>query len=124
VVRILLVWAFNVVALIVADWLFDGIDFDDAWVVIPAGAVFGLVNWLVKPVVTFFSIPLIVLTVGVALFFVNLLMLYITSWVVPGFSIDSFWSAVGATIVIWIVNSVLQSVFGVDDMRRRKAAAS
>jgi putative membrane protein len=124
VLRILLLWACNVVALIVADWLFDGIELDDAWVVIPAGAVFGLVNWLVKPIVTFFSIPLIVLTVGIALFFVNLLMLYITSWVVPGFSIDSFWSAVGATIVIWIVNSVLQSVFGVDDMRRRKAAAS
>jgi putative membrane protein len=122
--RILLLWAFNAVALIVADWLIDGIQFDDEWVVIPAGAVFGIVNWLVKPLVTLLSLPLIILTLGIALFFVNLLMLYITSWVVPGFDIDGFWSAVGATIVIWIVNTALQSVFGVDDMRRRRARAT
>ncbi len=120
--RILLLWAFNAVALIVADWLVDGIRFDDEWVVIPAGAVFGIVNWLVKPIVTLLSLPLIILTLGIALFFVNLLMLYITSWVVPGFDIDGFWSAVGATIIIWLVNTVLQGVFGVDDMRRRRLA--
>jgi putative membrane protein len=120
--RILLLWAFNAVALIVADWLVDDIRFDDAWVVIPAGAVFGIVNWAVKPIVTLLSLPLIVLTLGIALFFVNLLMLYITSWVVPGFDIDGFWGAVGATIVIWIVNSVLQSVFGIEDRRGRRAA--
>lgn len=121
--RILLLWAFNAVALIVADWLTDGIRFDDAWVVIPAGAVFGIVNWLVKPLVTLLSLPVIILTLGIALFFVNLLMLYLTSWIVPGFSIDGFWSAVGATIIVWAVNAVLQSVFGVDDMRRRRAAS-
>ncbi len=120
--RILLLWAFNAVALIVADWLVDGIRFEDEWVVIPAGAVFGIVNWLVKPIVTLFSLPVIILTLGIALFFVNLLMLYITSWIVSGFDIDGFWSAVGATIVIWVVNSVLVAVFDVDDRRRRRAA--
>ena len=82
--RILLLWAFNTVALIVADWLVDGIHFDDEWVVIPAGAVFGVVNWLVKPIVTLLSLPVIILTLGIALFFVNLLMLYLTSWIVSG----------------------------------------
>jgi len=120
--RILLLWAFNAVALIVADWLIDGIHFDDEWVVIPAGAVFGIVNWLVKPIVTLLSLPVIILTLGIALFFVNLLMLYLTSWIVSGFSIDGFWSAVGATILIWLVNWILQGMFGVDDMRRRRAA--
>ena len=57
------------------------------------------------------------------LFFVNLLMLYLTSWIVSGFEITSLWSAVGATIIIWLVNSVLQGIFGVDDMRRRRAEA-
>ena len=112
--RILLLWAFNAVALIVADWLIDGIHFDDEWVVIPAGAV--------KPIVTLLSLPVIILTLGIALFFVNLLMLYLTSWIVSGFSIDGFWSAVGATILIWLVNWILQGIFGVDDMRRRRAA--
>jgi putative membrane protein len=118
--RILLLWAFNVAALFVADWLIDGIEIDDAWKVVIAGAVFGLVNWLVKPVVTLLSLPLIVLTLGIALFFVNLLMLALTAWLVSGFDIDGFWPAVGGTIVVWIVNAVLRAVFDVDDWRRRR----
>jgi putative membrane protein len=115
--RFLILWAFNVVALFAADWIVSGIDFDDKWAVVVAGAVFAIVNMIVKPIVTFLAIPLIILTLGIALFFVNLLMLYITSWIVSGFSIDGFWSAVGATIIIWIVNSILNAVFGVDDWR-------
>lgn len=115
--RFLILWAFNVVALFVADWIVDGIHFDDKWAVVVAGAVFAVVNMIVKPIVTVLAIPLIILTLGIALFFVNLLMLYITSWIVSGFSISSFWSAVGATIIVWIVNSILNAIFGVDDWR-------
>ena len=115
--RFVILWAFNVVALFVADWIVDGIHFDDKWTVVIAGAVFAIVNMIVKPIVTFLAIPLIILTLGIALFFVNLLMLYITSWIVSGFEISGFWSAVGATIIVWIVNSILNAVFGVDDWR-------
>jgi putative membrane protein len=123
IIRILLLWACNTAALFVADWIFDGLEFESAWKVVIAGAVFGIVNFLVKPIVTFLAIPLIILTLGIALFFVNLLMLYITSWVTPGFEIDGFWSAVGGTIVIWLVNSILTSVFGLDDRRNRRRQA-
>jgi putative membrane protein len=116
--RVLLLWACNTAALFVADWLFDGLRFDDEWAVVVAGAVFGVVNWLVKPFTTLLALPLIILTLGVALFFVNLLMLYVTSWVAPGFTIEGFWWAVGGTIVVWAVNSVLQSAFGLDDRRQ------
>lgn len=115
--RFVILWAFNVVALFVADWIVGGIHFDDKWTVVIAGAVFAIVNMIVKPIVTFLAIPLIILTLGIALFFVNLLMLYITSWIVSGFEISGFWSAVGATIIVWIVNSILNAIFGVDDWR-------
>lgn len=120
IARLIASWAFNIAALFVADALIDGITFDDAWKVVVAGAVFGLVNLVLKPIVTLLSLPLIVLTLGIALFFVNLLMLALTAWLVSGFDIDGFWPAVGGTIVVWAVNAVLQSVFGVDDMRARR----
>ena len=120
IARLLIAWACNVAALFVADALIDGIEFDDAWKVVIAGAVFGLVNLVLKPIVTLLSLPLIILTLGIALFFVNLLMLYITSWLLDSFDIERFWSAVGATIIIWLVNCVLQAVFG---LRRRRDAA-
>jgi len=62
----------------------------------------------------------IVLTLGIALFFVNLLMLYITSWVMDGFDIATFWDAVLGTIVIWLVNVILYAVLGLNDRSRRR----
>jgi len=119
ILRVALIWASNALAILVAEWLIDGIRMDDEWRVIIAGAVFGLVNWLVKPLVTLLALPAIILTVGIALFFVNLLMLYLTAWIVPDFEVDSFGAAVAGTIVIWLVNLVLYAVFGLNRQRRR-----
>ena len=111
-------WAFNIAAIFVASAFVDGIDYADKfWVLVLAGLVFGLVNMFLRPIVTLLALPLIVLTLGIALFFVNILMLYITSWIVSGFTIEHFTSAVWATIVIWAVNWGLQIVFDVDDRR-------
>jgi uncharacterized membrane protein YvlD (DUF360 family) len=53
---------------------------------------------------------------------VNLLMLYVTDWLVPDFRIDGFWSAVGGTIIIWIVNALLSAtVFKRAKARERQA---
>jgi putative membrane protein len=108
--RLLIAWAGNVAALFVAAALIDGISSGrDWWALVLAALVFSAVNWVVRPIVFVLSLPVIVLTLGIALFFVNLLMLYITSWLVPQFTIASFWSAVAATIIVWIVNAVLSA---------------
>jgi putative membrane protein len=105
--------ACNVAALFVASIFIDGVDYGDHfWVLIVAGAVFGLVNALVKPIVKLLALPLVVVTLGIALFFVNLLMLYLTSWIVGPFDIGSFGDALAATVIIWAVNLVLQAVGG------------
>jgi putative membrane protein len=120
--RLLLTWAFNIAALWVAARLLAGIDYRSGRDLVIAGLAFGIVNWLVKPVVTLLALPLIILTLGVAYFFVNLAMLYLTAWLAPGFRIDSFGAAVLGTIVIWLVNVILRSVFEVDDRRGRRRA--
>ena len=122
-IRLLLAWACNVAALWVACRLLDGLDYETFWHLIVAGAVFGIVNTILKPIVTLLGLPIIVITLGIAYFFVNLLMLYITSWVVPGFSVDGFWDAVLGTIIIWAVNVVLRAIFAVDDRGRRRQEA-
>ena len=124
--RFLLTWVANVVALFVASWLLSGITYgDDWWTLVLAGLVFSLINMVIKPIVTILSIPLIILTLGIALFFVNLLMLLLTSWIVSDFDVDGFWAAVGGTLVIWAVNLILGAVFdqesaGADRRRRRR----
>ena len=98
----------NLAALWVASELFNQMTYGDSfWVLVLAALVFTIVNWIVKPVVAFLSIPLIIVTLGVAYFFVNVLMLLVTDWVVPDFEAGGFWTVVGATIVIWLVNLVI-----------------
>jgi putative membrane protein len=109
-VRVLVAWAINVLALLVADWLFDSFTIDRWGPVILAGAVLGLANVFLKPLVTFIALPLILLTFGIAYFFVNVVMLLFTEWVTPDFSIDGFWTYVGATIVIWLVNWIVWTI--------------
>jgi len=103
-VRLLVAWGANVLALIVADWVFSGLAIEHWAPLLLAGAVFGLANIFLKPLLTFIAIPLIILTFGLAYFFVNVAILAFTAWVVPDFTIDGFWTYVGAVIVMWLVN--------------------
>lgn len=119
--RLVVTWLFNIVALWVAAELLSGIGYDDnEWVLVIAALVFSLANIFVKPIVILFTLPLVILTLGVALFFVNLLMLYLTSWVVDDFTIDTFGAAILATIIIWVVNVILEALFERDERRRRE----
>jgi putative membrane protein len=118
VVPALVQWGINVLGLIVADWAFSGFSIERWGPLLLAGAVLGLANVFLKPLVTFIALPLILLTFGIAYFFVNVVMLLFTEWVVPDFSIDGFWTYVGATIVIWLVNWIVsQVVWSVSDNR-------
>ena len=119
--RLVYMWIFNVVALYAAERLIDGIEFSGNFgTLVLTGLVFALVNLLLKPAAKLLALPLIVITLGIALFFINILMLYITDWIVPGFKIDSFGAAVWATIVIWGVNWILQIIFDVDERSKRR----
>jgi putative membrane protein len=98
----------NLAALWVASEIFDEMTYGDSFgVLLLAALVFTIVNWIVKPVVAILSIPLIILSLGIAYFFVNVLMLVLTGWVVGDFEVGGFWTVVGATIVIWLVNLVI-----------------
>ena len=113
-------FAGNLAALWVASELFDQMTYGDSfWVLVLAAVVFTIVNRLVKPVVAVLSIPLIIVTLGVAYFFVNVLMLVVTDWVVGDFEAGGFWTVVGATIVIWLVNLVIAAFL--HDVSRSRA---
>jgi putative membrane protein len=111
--RLAVRWAFNVAALFIAAWLLSGISYgDDWWSLLIAAIVFTLVNAFVKPILAILSIPFIVVTLGIFYFLINVLMLYITDWVVSDFQIDTFWWAVLGALIVSIVNGILHMIFG------------
>jgi len=120
--RIVISWAFNVVALFVAAWILDGITYGDQWwTLLIAALVFTVVNAFVKPILTVLSIPFIVVTLGLFYFLINILMLYLTDWIVPDFEIRTFWWAVLGAIIVSIVNWILNVAFGEPEEQARLA---
>jgi putative membrane protein len=119
---LLIGWGVNVVALLVVDSILDGVEIGRWGGVLVGAAVLGIANAIVKPVLALLTLPLILLTLGLAYFAINVLMLAIAEWIAPNFSIDGFWTYIGATIVVWLVNwilnSALGSLFGGRDKRR------
>ena len=111
--RLAITWLFNTIALFVATWLLSGLSYgNDWWALLIAALVFTLVNFFLKPILAVLSIPFIIVTLGIFYFLINILMLYLTHWIVPQFTIDSFWWAALAAIIISAVNGIMRMFFG------------
>ena len=112
VVYLLLAWLANIVSLLVADWIFDGVTID-GWGPLLIGAfVLMIGNAIIKPILAILTLPLVVVTFGLSYFAINVLMLALSEWIAPDFSINGFWTYVGATIVVWLVNLVVGGLLG------------
>jgi len=104
-------WVLNVVALFVATWILSGVSYGDQWwTLFIAALVFTLVNGFVKPILAILSIPFIIVTLGIFYFLINVLMLFLTSWLVPDFDIDTFWWGCLAAIIVTLVNWILAAL--------------
>lgn len=111
-VALLIRWGINVLALIVVDWLFDGVTIERWWPLLLAAAILTIGNTIIKPILAILTLPLIIVTFGLAYFAINVLMLALAEWIAPDFSINGFWTYVGATIVVWLVNLVVGGLLG------------
>jgi putative membrane protein len=117
-------------AVAVATWLFGGIFFtgpssgsaEVQHKILPlllVALILGAISNFVKPVITFFSIPFIILTLGLFLLVINALMLMLTAWIAGqvdiGFHVEGFWTAVGGSLVITLVNTFIDVAVLEDD---------
>jgi putative membrane protein len=103
-IRLAVVYGINVLALIVVDWMFDSVTIGRWWSLLLGAFVLTIGNLIIKPILAILTLPLIIVTFGLAYFAINVLMLALAEWIAPDFSIDGFWTYVGATIVVWLVN--------------------
>jgi putative membrane protein len=110
VLQLLLAWAVNALVLAGVAWILTDVTYDSNGDLILAALVFGILNSFLKPIAKVLTLPLALVTLGVAWFFVAMLMLWITDAVVGGFDIEGFWTYVWATIIVWLLNLVLDLV--------------
>jgi putative membrane protein len=106
-VRLGISWLTNALVLGVVDALVSGVHAKDAGSLLAAGAVFGVLNTVLKPFLRLVTLPLAIFTFGIAWFFVSMAMLALTTDIVGGFHIHGFVHFVEATLIVWAVNVLL-----------------
>lgn len=100
-------WLVVGLALWVTTQVLDGVHVSSLQVLVLAALVLGLVNALVRPVITILTLPLTIITLGLFYLVVNGLAFGLAAALVPGFSVDGFGSAVLGALVVSIVSWVI-----------------
>jgi putative membrane protein len=117
----LLRFLFSAAALGLATWIVPGISMTsrdpvhNALVLLGVAVIFGIVNAIVKPLFSFATAPLILITLGLFLLVINSLLLWFTSWLAGlldlGWSVDGFWSAFWGALIVSVVSFILNASF-------------
>lgn len=115
----------NALSIAVAIKIIDGITFTgEWWKMIIIGAIFGIINALIKPLMMLFTLPLIIFTLGLFTLVVNALMLIITEKLSGpfnlGLQIDGFWAAFWGALIVSIVSMILSWITGIKKMKVEK----
>ncbi|MFZ0089994.1 MAG: phage holin family protein [Solirubrobacteraceae bacterium] len=121
--RLAISWLTNALVLLVVVAVLSRAHSSGVGALLEAAVIFGVLNTLLKPLLRLITLPLALLTFGIAWFFVSMLMLWLTDKIVSGFHISGFWGLVQATLIVWIVNLVLDFTPGpwqITGRRRRR----
>jgi putative membrane protein len=110
-------WMVTTVAVYAAERLLPGIRCDSTWALFAASLLLGIINAFVRPVLMLLSLPFIVVTMGLFIFVVNGLLLWLVAALIPPFHVDGFWDAFFGSIIISLVSWVLSSFFRSSDGR-------
>ena len=106
---------------IATRWV-DGVLIDDAMTLVLAGALLGVVNAVVRPVMIVLTFPITLATLGLFLLVVNAAMLGLVAFFLPGFTIEGFWAAIFAALLVsitgWIGSWFIGSQGRVEVMRK------
>ncbi len=93
--------------LLIGDYLMDSVHFEKPWVAVVTALVLAILNVFLKPILVMLTIPATLVTLGLFLLVINAAILMIADQIVPGFFIESFWSAFLLAIFISLVNGLL-----------------
>jgi putative membrane protein len=103
----------SAIAIAISAFLVPGIKVDGFFIAILLAVVLSVLNRVVKPVLVILTFPITVLTLGLFYLVINVLLVYFASWVLhPGFIVSGFFSALLFSIVLSIVNSILDAMAG------------
>ena len=123
--RILLSIVFNAIALYATAMVVPGITFrGNVVALLVAGAIFGLFNLIVRPVALLLSLPLLIVTLGLFYFVLNGILLWVASFILPGYDVAGLIPGILGSLVFAIVNWALQCPVRAEELGLHDRAAA
>lgn len=108
--KLLIKLILNTFALVIVAYLIPGFSFDSLWATVVSAIAIGIVNTLIKPILQILFLPLSIVTLGITAFLINVVLLWGVSFLVPGFHIVNFVTAVIASVVLSLVSMFLHKL--------------
>ncbi|MDX1592167.1 MAG: phage holin family protein [Balneolaceae bacterium] len=100
----------NSVVIFFAAYLLEGVKMKNFVTAIGVAVLLALINAFIKPLIVFITLPLTILTLGLFILVINAWVLMLIDKLVDGLEIKSFWWAVGYSLLISVLNSILLKV--------------
>ena len=95
---------------LVASYFLNGVHIDSVFTAFMVAAVLGLLNAFIKPILILLTLPITIITLGLFLIIINMLIIKWAADLVPGFEIDGWWAALLFSLIVSLVNSLLESM--------------
>ena len=105
--QLLLRWATMALGVVLATKLVRGIHCEDGATLLAVVLLLSFLNAILKPVLLLFTLPFILLTMGLGIIVINALLFLFVGHLVDGFYVDGFWSAVGGALIVSVTNMVI-----------------
>jgi putative membrane protein len=105
--QLLVRWAILALGVTLATKLGIGITCDTGETLLVVVLLLSFFNVILKPLLVLFTLPFILLTLGLGMVVINALLFLLVGRLVEGFHVDGFWSAVGGALVVSVTNVVL-----------------
>ncbi|MDZ4847372.1 MAG: phage holin family protein [Chitinophagales bacterium] len=98
----------NTVAIMITAYLLHGIHVEDPWRAFLVAVLLAVLNVTLKPLLIILTIPITILTLGLFLLAINAIIILIAGNIIPGFTVDGFWWALLFSILMSVINSMLE----------------
>ncbi len=98
------------IAIAITAYLVPGVVITDWVAAVVAAVVLGILNLVVRPLLLILTIPVNIMTLGLFTLVINTAMILLATKIVPGFKVDSFWTAFIFSLVLSLVSWFLESL--------------
>ncbi|MEY8780511.1 phage holin family protein [Allomuricauda sp. XS_ASV26] len=104
----------NAIAVVILSYVLPGVGVDSMMTAILVAVVLSILNFLVKPILVIFTLPITILTLGLFLLVINAIIILLAAKLIDGFYVSGFWSAVIFSLLLAILQAILHSILKED----------